>query len=237
MKATFPGFSPAAQKFFRDLARHNNREWYLQNKSRYEESFLEPATLLALDLEKQPTFRKLGLRGAGKKSVFRLHRDTRFSNSKLPFKDHNGLCLSRSGSKNDWGIFYFHFEPRACFCALGTWHPAPPLLARMRLWVSENPQLALKLLRHLKKAGLEFSTTDQLKRMPRGFEHLAASPLNSLLRLRNWVVIQKLTDAEMNSPGLLKKMDGFVKLAAPVLQTVWPLVDRWRMEDPFADER
>ena len=74
----FSGFPPKAIDFFKDLERHNKREWFLAHKEIYERACREPMEQLVAELE--PQF--------GKSRISRIYRDIRFSENKQPYKTH-----------------------------------------------------------------------------------------------------------------------------------------------------
>jgi len=87
-------FSPAIFRFLADLSAHNERAWFQANKERYERDARQPALqfivafgpllgLISPHFEADP-------RPAGG-SLFRIHRDVRFSRDKSPYKEHIGI--------------------------------------------------------------------------------------------------------------------------------------------------
>ena len=51
-----PDFSPELFAYLRDLKRHNDREWFLANKDRYEQVVRAPA----LPVRRAPSTRRAG---------------------------------------------------------------------------------------------------------------------------------------------------------------------------------
>ena len=68
---------------------------------------------------------KIPIKGDRKTSLFRIHRDVRFAKNKDPYKTNAGVAMTRSGSKNDPGVLYFHLSPEECFFAAGFHQPEP----------------------------------------------------------------------------------------------------------------
>ena len=77
-------------QFLRDLARHNDTDWFRANRARYEAAYVEPAK--AFVEAAAPVLDEIvpGLHAEPKVlgSIFRINRDTRFSADKRPYKDH-----------------------------------------------------------------------------------------------------------------------------------------------------
>ncbi len=84
--------------------------------------------------------RRIPLRGDGKRSIFRLNRDVRFSKDKSPYKTHAGAVMTRSGSKKDNGLLYIHIDPTGCFAAAGFYQPEARGLAALRKAMLAQPK-------------------------------------------------------------------------------------------------
>ncbi|WP_257387694.1 DUF2461 domain-containing protein [Tahibacter caeni] len=167
-------FTAATFSFLRDLARNNNRDWFLANKSRYEEQLRTPFLALLGDLQAplakiSPHYRADTRSQGG--SLFRQHRDTRFSNDKTPYKTWAGARLFHERSKGiEAPVFYLHLQPGASFAGGGIWHPQPDALKKIREFLADNPAAWKKATQskafreHLAPGG------DALTRPPRGFD-------------------------------------------------------------------
>ena len=95
-------FSPELFKFLRELKRHNSREWFMANKPRYEEVVRQPCLAFIRDLEAplkkiSPHYVASAKPVGG--SLFRIHRDTRFSGDKTPYKTHVGMTFFHETAK------------------------------------------------------------------------------------------------------------------------------------------
>ena len=146
----FTGYPTTALKFFTKLKKNNKREWFLAHKPQYEALLVEPSRHLVYDLNASRALKKLNLKCTEKYPLFRINRDLRFTTDKAPYKTHNGVLFSPSGTRKESGFLYVHLEPGGCMVALGFWHPDPKLLTGFRLWVAENPVAAKTLVKKLK---------------------------------------------------------------------------------------
>ena len=214
-------FSEHSLKFMRALARHNDREWFHAHKQDYEQFVRAPFLVLLTDL--QPALREVSehYRADPKTvggSLFRIHRDTRFSNNKAPYKEWQGARLFHARSKEvEAPSFYIHLQPGNCFIAAGLWHPEPDTLRRLRQFIVDNPGSWVNAA-HAKAFRKRFDLDDSemLVRPPRGypadFVHLDD------LRRKNYVAIRMIDDATMTGPRLLATL-------AKDLQQLVPLMD------------
>jgi uncharacterized protein (DUF2461 family) len=96
-------FGPELFAFLADLREHNDREWFAANKERYEAHVLEPALAFIEDFgyrlqEISPHFVADPRRSGG--SLFRIHRDTRFSKDKSPYKTNTGMHFRHERAKD-----------------------------------------------------------------------------------------------------------------------------------------
>jgi uncharacterized protein (TIGR02453 family) len=167
-------FSPATFRFLRQLARHKNRTWFHAHKTDYERHVREPFLTLIADLEEplakiSPHFRADPRKVGG--SLFRIHRDTRFSHNKQPYKPFAGARLFHERRREIAApSFYLHIEPGNCFAGGGQWHPESRALRNIRNFMVDNPA-AWKRATRRRVFREHFSFWgDSLKRQPRGFD-------------------------------------------------------------------
>jgi len=107
----FGGFSKEDLGFLTALAANNDKAWFTSHRAVYDER-LKPAMLaLIAALNTEFAARDLPFVGDAKKSIFRIHRDVRFSKDKRPYKTHVSASLTRDGDKMAPGAVYVHVEP------------------------------------------------------------------------------------------------------------------------------
>ncbi len=111
MTAPFTGFAAADLAFLSGLAAHNDRDWFAANRAVYDERLKPELAALIAATSAACAARGLPLTGDPARAQFRIHRDVRFSKSKLPYKTHVSAILSRDGLKASPGMAYIHIEP------------------------------------------------------------------------------------------------------------------------------
>ena len=80
-----PYFRPEALAFLRNLAKHNDRAWFQPRKAQFEAELKEPMLAIVRRItDAMADFAPNHVRPA-EKSLFRIYRDTRFSNDKRPY--------------------------------------------------------------------------------------------------------------------------------------------------------
>ncbi len=222
----FQGFAPQALGFFHDLALHQDRAWFQEHQAIYEQEVQRPMAALVTALAAELARRDIPLIGDPKRSIFRIHRDVRFSSDKSPYKTHAGAVLTRDGSKSSPGLLYIHVAPEGSFTAAGFYCPeAGPLLA-LRRSIAGSPDEFQRVEQALRKARLTLGREDALKRLPRGFEHVADGPAAENVKLRSFVVKRPLSEDILGRPRLIQEIAGFAEAALPLLNFGWSALDR-----------
>lgn len=170
----FEGFADADAKFFKRLAKNNNRDWFGEHKAEYEEGYAAPMKALLEEVRDKidAAYPHCELADA---KAFRIHRDVRFSKDKLPYKTHIGglIPVQRTGKRvTDIPMaLYFHVSPEESFAASGHYMMEPDSLGRFRKAVADDRGKELaQIIAKLGKKGYRASAHESLKRPPKGFD-------------------------------------------------------------------
>jgi uncharacterized protein (TIGR02453 family) len=223
---SFPGFSPQALKFLRDLKRNNDRAWFAPRKELYERECLAPLRALTVDLARALHKASIPIDADPSRVGFRIYRDVRFSRDKSPYKTNLGTYLPYRGIRGAPGGLYIHVAPKESFAVAGFYQLDKEPLQRWREAMARDPKRFQNTLRALKRNDLELSEQEPpLKRMPRGFETLAESPIGAYFKIGTFMVGEKLSDADIGGPGLIGRSVALVKKAKPLLQYGWDVLD------------
>lgn len=218
---SFDGFGPKTLRFFHELARNNNREWFQQNQETYEAEVRRPMAALLNSLVEEMSLRGIPLAGDPKRSMFRIHRDVRFSNDKSPYKTHAGAVLTPDGNKKTQGLLYVHVASEGSFTAAGFYRPQPEQLASLRRAIVADPERFQEVELVLKKYRLTLGRDEALKRLPRGFEEIPPGPIAEALKLKSFVVRRNLSEETISRPRLVKTIAEFAEAALPLLTFGW----------------
>src|SRR5580765_3376103 len=117
----FTGFADRDARFFKALAKHQDRDWFAAHRDEYEEGWLAPMKALLAEVRTKLVPRYAHEEIAAPK-VFRIHRDVRFSKDKAPYKTHIGGYLGIAGSgagPSGAAALYVHVAPDELFVAAG----------------------------------------------------------------------------------------------------------------------
>lgn len=127
--------------FLKDLSRNNNREWFQTNKKRYEAELKLPFEQFISSLIE--SYKKLDpqINILPKDAVFRIHRDTRFSKDKTPYKNHVGALISRYGRQGkEFPAHYIHIEVGRLMLGGGAYFLEKDSLEAVRQHIMRNPE-------------------------------------------------------------------------------------------------
>lgn len=195
-------------QFLDDLKANNNRDWFLENKKRYEIFKKDYHKLVGdfLDIMKplDPSLEMLEV----KNCTFRINRDIRFSKDKSPYKDHIGVWIS-SGSKGmNRSGYYVHIARTGSFIAGGLYCPEADDLKKVRKEIAFFYD-DLEEIINTKNFQKEFGDFDRneknlLKNQPKGYEK--DHPAIEFLKLKSFETSQKFDFEEVLSEDFVAKM-------------------------------
>ena len=211
---------PEGLKFLRGLERNNDREWFNERKAVYEAELKEPMLAIIRKItDTMAEFAPNHVRPA-EKSLFRIYRDTRFSNNKLPYKTHVAAWWSHTGMEKTSGAgYYFQVSPKGVVIAAGAYMPEKEQLAAIRHWLLENHVAFRKVLQKaaLRKAFDEFEG-EALTRPPKGFppEH----PAMDLIKQKQWGLSTTLPVETALETGFAQTLIKHFKLLAPMVDAL-----------------
>ena len=195
-------------QFLDDLKANNNRDWFLENKKRYEAVKKDYQQLVGdfLDVMKplDPSLEMLEV----KNCTFRINRDIRFSKDKTPYKSHLGVWLSSGVKGMNRSGYYLHLEKGASFIAGGLYCPEPEDLKKMRKEIAYFHDDLETILnkKDFKKEFKDFDRNEKnmLKNPPRGFEK--EHPAIEFLKLKSFESSQRIDIAEATKKDFVATM-------------------------------
>jgi uncharacterized protein (TIGR02453 family) len=180
-------------RFFGELRRHNNREWFNANKDRYLAEVRDP--LLGFIAAIAPGLKAISPHlvadpHPSRGSLLRIYRDTRFSRDKTPYKTNAGLFFALEAEKDaDAPGYYLHLAPGDVFMGAGMWHPGAETLHAIRGAIVADPSG----WKRAQRVGLSHHE-DTLKRAPRGFD--PDHPLVADLKRQSFTTGVSFTEAQ-----------------------------------------
>lgn len=195
-------------QFLDDLKKNNNREWFQDNKKRYEIFKKDYHQLVSdfLDVMKplDPSLELLEV----KNCTFRINRDIRFSKDKSPYKAHLGVWMSGGTKGLNRSGYYVHIEKGASFIAGGFYSPESEDLKKVRKEIAffHDDLEAIVTDKNFKKefGSLDINESNSLKNPPRGYEK--EHPAIEFLKLKSFTANQKYDISEVTQKDFVAKM-------------------------------
>ena len=185
--------------FLRELKLNNNRDWFNENKKRFnsiQSGVKEFADGVNESLKKFDDIEKL--------KIFRIYRDLRFSKDKTPYKKNIGMAFHRAKPELRGG-YYLEISADESFIAVGFWNPNKEDLLRIRKEIEVDGQEFKSVINHNKIKDVWGEIKGQeVKTSPKGFnvnhQHI------DLIKKKQFIFIKKLKDEEILDENFHKKL-------------------------------
>ena len=216
----YASFEPETLAFLRELAANNNRDWFKENKSRYEEHVLDVALRFIQSMQDPlhdiaPCFVAQATRTGG--SLMRVYRDTRFSKNKLPYKTNVGIQFRHEQARDVHAPgYYVHVHPDEVFIGVGMWRPESNALRSIRERIVAKPSewkraSGDKTFRRYFKLGGE-----SLTRPPRGFDK--GHELIEDIKRKSFMGIMELQSDDPVGKYFQRRIETAFKAATPFMR-------------------
>ncbi len=198
MSITIP---KSAFKFFKNLEKNNNRDWFTENKVEFK----------SVEAEVKQVYNELNNRlnmhdDIDKMKMFRIYRDVRFSKDKTPYKTHFGGSFHRKKPELRGG-YYLHIAPNnESFIATGFWEPHKDDLFRIRKEFEMDADEMRKIMSNNKfKSVWGDIVGNEVKTAPKGFNKEDKNI--DLIKKKQFIFTKKFTDKEVVSADFLDRVD------------------------------
>lgn len=214
VKMTVATINKDSLDFLKDLSQNNNRDWFNNHKERYtaaHNNIISFADALIGELNKHDRIET----PSGRKSMFRIYKDVRFSNDKTPYNKH-WSCAFRRATKKLRGGYYLRIEPGDSRIVGGFFGPVPDDMKRIRQDIDANYEDWRKVLANpILKGTFGNIRGEKITSAPRGYtkDH----PAIDLLRYKQFLFRHEFTDAEVLSPDFLFIANNAFKNLRPFL--------------------
>lgn len=204
--------------FLTELKDNNTREWLAEHQVEYKNVMTLRNEITQKFIDTIALFDPAAAGFPVEKCVYRLMRDTRFSNDKTPYKTHIGIFVCPPyGKKSLMSGYYLHLEPGNSLICGGNYQLPTKYLTAIRNDIRDNIEEYISIVEapEFKKY---FPTVgdDRLKTAPKGFS-------------RDWEYIDYVTPREFGvtkrlPDSLFDKKDFFRQLK-PMIQQIKRLND------------
>lgn len=209
---THTAIQKSTLKFLKNLSANNNREWFSKNKTVYIAAHENMSAFLD-DLISEMNAHDHIENTSGRKSLYRIYSDARFSKDNIPYRPRFAASLQRA-TKLLRGGYYLNINPGKSYIACGFFGPNPDDLKRIRHDISWNSADWKKLLNSKKiKDIFGAMTGEKVVSAPRGFQK--DHPAIELLRHKSFVFRHDFTDKEVLDGNFVKEVNRLFKSIRP----------------------
>ncbi len=215
-----PYITPALFNFLRELKLNNDKIWFEENKQRYEAVVRAPLLKFIADfavhLAKISPYYEADSRKVGG-SLFRIHRDVRFSPDKSPYKTHAGIQFRHESGRDVHAPgFYLHLEPDNVFTGIGVWQPDTETMGKIRDAIVAHPTRWQKIVADEKFAAIFTLEGERLKKPPRGYDpgHL----LIEILKYKELYVFSPFSEQKACEPDFIDRCAEVFQIAKSFME-------------------
>lgn len=240
-----PHFSKELFTFLNALKRHNNREWFQANKTRYEQYVRDPFLKFIEDF--RPRLHSISPhliadpRPSGG-SLLRIYRDMRFRPDQAPYQIMAAARFPHAAWKHRYAPgLYLHLQPQQSFLGMGLWHPDTDTRSLVRDAIVSDAaawKRATKAKSFNEKCRMD---GESMKKLPSGYD--ANHPFAEDLRRKDFTCWTKFSDEEVCSPTFLNDVFGVCRAAAPFMEFLtravglpWAANERVRVREVLSAE-
>lgn len=204
--------------FLQELSLNNNKAWFEENRKWYDSARAEFVAFVKALIAEISGFDNDISGLESKHCIFRINRDVRFSKNKAPYKTNMGASFDRGGKKSVFAGYYMHIEPGKSFVGGGIWMPAPEEIKKIRQEIDYNWEEFQAIIKekNFKKTykDLYKGSDISLVNIPKDYEK--TNPAANYLRLKSWLAMREISDAELVSADFLRSVVRDFKALMPL---------------------
>ena len=170
------------------LARNNTKDWYDAHKADIKTHCLAPFGEMLEHVSNRLKDSDRPLEGSAK-TMFRMHRDVRFSKDKTPYKSSVSGVLTPSGTKAEMaGMVYVEMNASGGWVVGGFYKLPTAQLSLIRQRIIDEPDAFQTVLDGLSDAGTGLADMDRLTRMPKGFSEYEDHPFAEDIKRKSFII-------------------------------------------------
>ncbi len=211
--------------FLKDLAINNNKEWFAQNRERYNMIRKEAENFVDLIKNEIHTFDPHIPNIDAKSCMYRINKDARFTDpAEGPYKENIGAFISKGGKTGSFPGYYIHIEPGACSLEGGIYSPESPILSSLRSEISNNFDEFNTIVTN--KAFIRFFNKVEgksLVKVPR--QYSVNHPASEYLKMKSLTVFHSVSDEMVCSNSFPQYATDVFKAMSPLIQFMNDAID------------
>jgi uncharacterized protein (TIGR02453 family) len=134
--------------FFKELAANNHKDWFDENRKRYETNVKKAFEVFVTDLITAVSKEDPSIVISYKEAIFRINKDIRFSKDKTPYKLNRSAIISPKGRKDKaFPGLYIEMGPEYYRIYGGVYAPDKEQLYMIREQLKKNPKKIKELIK------------------------------------------------------------------------------------------
>lgn len=217
MTRTYPNITGKGFALLEGLVKDNSKAWFDAHRDDVKSHLLDPFADVLEAVSDALCKTKMPLRG-GRQTMFRMHRDIRFSKDKRPYKEAVAGLLTSSGTKSEMqGLVYLHLGPSGGFVAGGFYKLTAKQLGPIRDRIVAEPKIFDRVLKTLADADLELDDESSLKSMPRGFAEHANHKHADVLRCQSLIAQNLMPKSAWLDGSVVDRTVSHAKACGPLI--------------------
>lgn len=209
-------FTPDFIEFFKELASNNNKDWFDENRKRYESTIKDPFKLFVQEMISRMNEVDNRIAIQPKDAIFRINRDIRFGKDKTPYKINRSAVISPNGKKDKTSPgLYFEFTPEYVRIYGGVYQLSKDQVLAVRNAIASNLNAFEKLIKNkdfLDNYGA--INGEKAKRIPKELKEFAEK--QDLIFNKNWYYFVELPPETILEENLPEILMGYYFKAKPV---------------------
>jgi len=212
-------FTKDFTQFFIELSRNNHKDWFDENRKRYEQNVKAPFLAFTTDFVNEAKKLDKRLEQDPKKAIFRINKDIRFSIDKSPYKLHMAGLVNGTFNK-DWSNphgLYYQFSAEGFWLGGGLYNVEKPLLEKVRNAMAKKPKEIEAILSEKKFKKLFGGTFqgEKSKIIPKELKE-AAEKQPLIYNKQFYYSSEEHNPEILYKKDLLKVMVGYLETSMPV---------------------
>lgn len=226
---TFRGFPDQAFRFLRQLKANNNKMWFEQHRQDYQIFLLEPMKKIVQNLSDfmltiDPYF---DVRPAINRTISKIHRDTRFSNDKSPYKTSMWITFKRPVKNwKDAPAYFFEMSSEAYRFGMGHYRASPNTMELLRKAIDDDPKKFVQTIAFYSKQSIFTIEGEQYVKI---FDKSKPEQIQNWYQRRNlYLVCNRSIDQHLFSDQLIDTLIEGFRMLAPLYNYFWEIKDKYR---------
>lgn len=209
-------FKPEFLKFFQDLSKNNNKDWFHGHKSEYETFVKKPMRAFVEEVIADMQKIDPSIDAVASKSIGRINRDIRFAKDKTPYNTHLFAHIMKGPKEKALPTIAFRFAGFDSGIMTGFYKVDKERLAKLRANIQNNTEVFQKLVNDPKlKAKFGDIQGEALKRIPKEYQETFEK--EPLIANKQFYLIKHMKPEFVLSDDLKETILDYYKTSKPLI--------------------